>query len=717
MAILNLSGEIKRAEERLQAPEQMLGKGALMPFNNANSGSRKIMFGVHLEQRLPLIHSEPALIQTGYEAQFGEYSSSFNRVDDDLFLVARIPKFSSDPYNHYFAIIRSGDDKHLSMFERVEYKHISESYGYLYDNSEIDRLETGDMIKAGTVIQKSTSFDEYNNRMDGINLLSCYTNIEATMEDGIVLSESAAAKLASPLLKKVTIIVNDNDIPLNIYGDFNFYKSFPDIGEDCKNGILCALRREKKEEALYSQSYNRLREVMMSDEKYTLTGKVVDVNVYVNNPDKLRESSYNIQICKYYDDYYRMCTQIVEVVTPYLANGATMSYELQKLYHTARSVIEKKQYLSDNKVFSSTILEIVVMEENKFGVGDKLSNRYGGKGVVSEIRPDYLMPRSETGEFIEIIFNPQTLTNRLNGGQAFETSINFIARRILQYIQMEIVDIGECIEMYLKFLYLVSPKLGKYTDNYLDTLDDEGKVNYITSLCSEKGMFLSIEPMSESMTIDRLAEIYKEFSWIKLDHVEVPMQNSNGTYRYVKANRPIVVAPQYIYRLKQYAEEKFSVTSLSATNIRNENSRNKAKNNYKALFPKTPIRFGEMESGDLNHVGPELVVQMLMLYSASPHARRLCEQMLTGDPFNIDIKLDMKSKNRNVEILNVYLKSMGLRLKFNRTKKKKIKPVLFRPVTWETRIRPVHWEPRQKAVHWEPRRKAVHWDVDDEPKV
>lgn len=88
----------------------------------------------------------------------------------------------------------------------------------------------------------------------------------------------------------------------------------------------------------------------------------------------------------------------------------------------------------------------------------------------------------------------------------------------------------------------------------------------------------------------------------------------------------------------------------------------------------------DMETGNMIHLGAELVVQMLMLYSTSPNARRLTEEMLTGDPFNIDVKLDMDSKNRNVEILNVYLKTMGLKLSFKRIPKKLEQPVLIDPM-------------------------------------
>ena len=36
---------------------------------------------------------------------------------------------------------------------------------------------------------------------------------------------------------------------------------------------------------------------------------------------------------------------------------------------------------------------------------DKLSNRYGGKGITARVRPDHLMPKTRSGETIEVILN------------------------------------------------------------------------------------------------------------------------------------------------------------------------------------------------------------------------------------------------------------------------------------------------------------------------
>ena len=133
--------------------------------------------------------------------------------------------------------------------------------------------------------------------------------------------------------------------------------------------------------------------------------------------------------------------------------------------------------------------------------------------------------------------------------------------------------------------------------------------------------------------------------------------------------------------VKQYAEEKFSATSLSATNIRNENTKSKASKDFRELYSNTPIRFGNMETNDLNHLGAGYIIQNLMIHSLSPHARRLTEQMYTCNPFSIDIKLDDDSSNRSAEIANTYLKTIGRRLIFEKKPKFRQK-ITFSPFSF-----------------------------------
>lgn len=404
--------DLKRTFENIgfDQPERMLGKGIMMPFNGSNSGSRKLMFGTHLEQRLPLCYPDVPYIQTGYEKEFGYYSSSIMFADNDYYLFEFIPKYSMNPDYQYYAIAIDDENKTITVFEKKSYKHITENYGYLYsEDSKIARAKPGDTIKKNQSIMHSTSFDGYGNRKDGKNLLTMYTACEETMEDAIVISESAAKALTSPLIKKVYIQVNDNEIPLNIYGDDEKYKVFPDIGEEIEHGILCGLRIEKKEESLYSLSYNRLKELMISDEKYTVSGQVVDIDVYCNAPDKFVDNPYYEQIHYYYQEKMNMYQHIVDTVenglAEYMASGYKLSYDLQKLYSDAKGAINGKHYYSNGKAFSNIVIEITVIDRIPIVQGDKITNRYGGKGIVSRIRPDSLMPVTKDGKHVDVLLN------------------------------------------------------------------------------------------------------------------------------------------------------------------------------------------------------------------------------------------------------------------------------------------------------------------------
>ena len=55
LANLNLEDQfMKDLRERLPEPDVMLGKGAMMPFNNTNSGARKTLYGTQKEHVIPI---------------------------------------------------------------------------------------------------------------------------------------------------------------------------------------------------------------------------------------------------------------------------------------------------------------------------------------------------------------------------------------------------------------------------------------------------------------------------------------------------------------------------------------------------------------------------------------------------------------------------------------------------------------------------------------
>lgn len=62
-------------------------------------------------------------------------------------------------------------------------------------------------------------------------------------------------------------------------------------------------------------------------------------------------------------------------------------------------------------------------------VGDKMSGSYGNKGVISQILPDDQMPQDKDGNAMDILFSPLGLISRCNPAQLHETLLGKVARK------------------------------------------------------------------------------------------------------------------------------------------------------------------------------------------------------------------------------------------------------------------------------------------------
>lgn len=705
---LDLNSTANEIEKKLPSREYTLGKGLLQPFNDTNSGSRKIMQGIQKEQSIQLCKAETPIIMTGYENKFAYLSSNYIKTDVQYKLIDKIYKYS----NKYYALLYDSTNKLLHCIERVAYEYRTEIYGINIDNSGLDRFNKNDTIPKGTTLVRSDSFDEEDNKTDGINLTTVYMALGLTTEDPIIVSQSAANRFKSPLFNEIEIVINENDIPLNIYGDDNYYKAFPNIGEKIKDSIVCAIRRERKDdEALYSQSKERLKEIMISDTTYISDGEIVDIDIYCNNPDKLEDMYYQ-QLKEYYDKNINFCIKLYNTVDKFLDShpGVKMTYDLQSIYRKCKDTANGIPYIKD-KVFNNIILRIITRENKVLRKGDKITDRYGGKGVISAILPDDQMPlyyRNNNWYPVDAIYNSSTIINRLNPGQSFETELTWIGSKILEaigtywypaknsdmmsgmtYIHRSSV-INDAEQTVLKYLSMINMDYATDFHRIITSTPIELRIEEMDYLIESGNIPVVITPMKNEMTLDILKNIYNTFPWIKEEYLYINQKDSNGNIRRIRTNRPLVVGKKYIYRLKQLAEEKFSAVSLASTNIRGENTKTKANKMHISPIAKTPVRIGGMEASELMQL-PECqyTIEALMMLSTAPTARRMMRQLLIGDPFDRNIVLDENAKSRNVEIANAYLKCLGLKLEFKKIPKKLRYPLLRKVVTRNTHPKPL----------------------------
>lgn len=88
------------------------------------------------------------------------------------------------------------------------------------------------------------------------------------------------------------------------------------------------------------------------------------------------------------------------------------------VYEIKRRKLEKK--VRAKSYGDLEIIEVYVAEERKVEVGDKLTTRFGNKGVVAKIVEESNMPFNEKGESLDMILNPLGIPSRMNLGQSLE---------------------------------------------------------------------------------------------------------------------------------------------------------------------------------------------------------------------------------------------------------------------------------------------------------
>ena len=299
--------------------------------------------------------------------------------------------------------------------------------------------------------------------------------------------------------------------------------------------------------------------------------------------------------------------------------------------------------------------------------------RYGNKGVISAIRKDYEMPRIRTGEHtseqVDIIFNTLGVFNRLNIAQLYEQSITFIVDKILfRMKQMDLSntdDIKECEHM-------VFGMLGIFNKNQSDKFYQYYKTNCKTKTTKKEffqniiddGLRVHIEPFWHKENLyDAIKQCYEEFPWIQPYEVFFFDKVSK---RWVKQVNHQIVGKMYIMVLKQNSKKGLSVCATAPINKRGVPDKTDSAKKHKSIVQHTPVRAGIQETiNNMISVPGDDLAQLHMLYRSSPVGRRkLGTTIINNYGNNIPIEVEMNDKmtNSNIEILGAFLKIMGLEL-------------------------------------------------------
>ena len=282
--------------------EELISIHAINPFCPHTSSSRLIMVSSQLSQIVTLENGDERIIQTGIEQQLGNNTFS-KKFDTDVRIIALVDRYGGIDTNSVtetveitviFENLETGEIDYLSV---PNYHSLHQYFGFAYDwNTEVlNSLTNGSIVKKDTVLADSPTRRDGGYKF-GLNANVALLTIPEVAEDGVVISKTMAKKLSYKIYERRTVEYGIDSFPLNIYGDEENYKAFPEIGERIgDDGVLMVLREYDSELAPALVSIKDVRDFNpMFDKAVYVKGKgglIKDIKITTN--PRFKKETYN----------------------------------------------------------------------------------------------------------------------------------------------------------------------------------------------------------------------------------------------------------------------------------------------------------------------------------------------------------------------------------------------------------------------------------------
>ena len=474
------------------------------------SGSRAQMVTSHLEQVVMLQNPETPKMFTGYELPYGVYTDSYIKAPGSLKVVDVIQKF---PLHHGWSYTYVVQDLVTGIYDVYEISHVeklSEMHGYLRPMSPGDMFTPGTVIPAGTTIVKSNNHDEFGNYRFGFNAKVCYMSLSEVEEDAVYICESLADRTRFTTIESVEITQNINDVLQNIYGDEENYKPFPDLGEEVQNGIVAARRKIDYKNIASEMTTSASKELRIDDTVFHGRGKVVDIDIHVNDKNELVNAKHRQQIMLYYTMIRGYYERLQNTLGKIKNKSNKYTYRLVALLQRAKDYLDEDvKFSSSNGVFEFARIEITMAASNPLKKGYKLTDRCGAKGVISCVVPDEMMPVDEYGVRAEMVLSPPGIPSRANISQNYEHEMNFVADHVRRLMK-SVTSIEKRFKLVLKFLNRVNKREAKDYETFWSTLSEMERIIEMKEV-EDEGIYIHQGPFSDNISYDDMIALYDDW--------------------------------------------------------------------------------------------------------------------------------------------------------------------------------------------------------------
>lgn len=332
----------------------------LVPFLANTQGNRASMGSRMLTQAVSLVNREKPFVQSHYDEKdtWEDITGSYLQ-----------------PYAAEAGEITYIDEDYIGL-KTNEGKDVKIGLYNYFPLNQNSYLHSKPLVKVGSKVKKGAVLADHNFSRDSVLSVGANVNVAYmpwkgyNFEDGVVATESFAEKFTSSSMVKKSLYQAKNGMTRKS----NYRTEFPD--------------------KLTPKNFSKL-----------------DADGIIKEGEKVEPGDILVSYMEPRD----MTT--TEMLLKKMSKTSFLPY-IDKSLEWPQDKIGVVKYVK--KMGRSINIWIVV--EHPMVVGDKISGRYGNKGIITKIIPDNDAPHNKDGKRIDLIMSPAGVPGRINPSQLLETA-------------------------------------------------------------------------------------------------------------------------------------------------------------------------------------------------------------------------------------------------------------------------------------------------------
>lgn len=660
----------------------------LMLYPDGSSGARVQMQGAHYQQAPVIVGNQKRNLFTGSEFEYANYV--FNVIVEHECKIERVIRRNAKREMNdrravetvLFVSYTSDDVVRSTVYDVIvipAYQSHHQYFGYqLIPTPIFYSILRGDtkMLRKGTILAQTPGVidDEW---CLGRNVPAILASHQLVIEDACWISQELADSLKSYGYKTHVFSFGAKDYPLFLYGDADNPRIHPDLGEKVRaDGMLMAKREYDELLSAVEMTSQALMEPDGHFDECVVTdpgAEVVDIKVYRDDSsrNKMQTPVAMQKVCDEYADglslFHGDVRQFYQKLKmdrkkPNLTPKARQLIR-EAIYDNPRDLIKnegprKKQF--GYEVLEDYRIEITVRFPIELDVAGKITDCFGGKGVVGRVMPTEDMPIDQYGNRVHIVMSDNAMLRRTNWNRGFEHYIN-AARRDCQLDTLALADKGDYAgawDYVTGFMEVCSPK---WATAIRDTHPDaKTQHDFIDELRNE--------PLRIWFPVDNELGMMEVESAVKAKY---PPRQSKLTVTDENGNKKLtveefIVGELYVIRLDKTGRD-FSAISAGKYQHFGTITKQHSRDRNRRAVREHPIKFmGESEARHLKaYIGGDVAEEIHDRSNNPVVADEVILSVLTAEqPTNIPEAVDRDrfplGNNRSMAILNHVLECEGV---------------------------------------------------------